>query len=150
MTWNKEKNQAFYTSKTRYIDNNFLKKNFNLKKEDFYRPERLERQERKIILDKPKNLFWRIYDTVVWITEMIQGIERKKYELGGKPREAFDEPEVFIQSSKFESNKKNVTIKAYNFGWLLRGDYGRDFIKFLAQQKNDSSLFESEAVKAII
>ena len=41
-------------------------------------------------------------------------------------------------------------IKGYNFGWLIKGDAGRQFIIYLAKQKSDSYLFESETVKNII
>lgn len=61
-----------------------------------------------------------------------------------------DEPNYFTQIGDVISSNRPTTIKAFNFGWLIKGNAGSQFIIYLAQQKSDSYLFESETVKNII
>ena len=69
---------------------------------------------------------------------------------GNKIDSDLDEPTYFTKASDVVSSNRSTIIKGYNFGWLLKGDAGMQFIIYLAKQKSDSYLFESETIKTII
>jgi hypothetical protein len=52
--------------------------------------------------------------------------------------------------SVLSQQTQQIAIYTYDYGWLLRGKTGQEFIEFLANQNSNSEIFKLKSIQTII
>ncbi len=60
--------------------------------------------------------------------------------------EFLEDPTTFLNDGDIISRKRPVAFYTYDFGWLLKGNAGKEFMTYLRNQRNDSSIFQLKTI----
>lgn len=63
---------------------------------------------------------------------------------------AWEDPDNLIRKQDILNDMKPVTLTVLEYGWLLKGQAGEQFIEYLSYKHSDSSIFNIKCVQTII
>lgn len=58
----------------------------------------------------------------------------------------WSDPHELINKAAIQEDMKPVNLKVLEYGWLLKGKAGEQFIQYLSSKKSDSSIFKIQGV----
>ncbi|TNV87690.1 hypothetical protein FGO68_gene14441 [Halteria grandinella] len=64
--------------------------------------------------------------------------------------EHLNEPKTFYKAERKSKVTYPISFYTYEFGWLLRGETGTQFISYLTNQSSESNLFKMKSIQVII
>jgi hypothetical protein len=64
--------------------------------------------------------------------------------------ESFKDPDHLKAKKNLENDVQPVQATVFNYGWLLRGQAGSEFIDYLALQEPESTIFKLKNIKTIV